>query len=120
MLVTGLDVNGQHSPLDAQLQATLNIIPAYAWYAAPSGALAFVNEQAPTIWVSQKMTLSDPARLPARIGTATSLSCTRMIARKHAGSSRPVCGRVRRGKEPGHEIEDWLQAERELMGINSR
>jgi PAS domain S-box-containing protein len=45
MLVTGPDVNGQHSPLDAQLQATLNLIPAYAWYAVPSGALTFVNER---------------------------------------------------------------------------
>jgi len=28
-----------------QLQATLNVIPAYAWYALPSGALAFLNER---------------------------------------------------------------------------
>src|SRR5258708_1588513 len=33
-----------HRP-EAQLQATLNIIPAYTWYAAPSGALTFVNER---------------------------------------------------------------------------
>ena len=26
-------------PLEAQLQATLNVIPAYTWYAVPSGAL---------------------------------------------------------------------------------
>src|SRR5260370_22945604 len=45
MLVTGLDVNGQHSPLAAQLKDTLNMIPAYAWYAVPSGALTFVNER---------------------------------------------------------------------------
>src|ERR1700740_1130885 len=45
MLVTGLDVNGQHSPLEAQLQATLNMIPAYTWYAVPSGALTFVNKR---------------------------------------------------------------------------
>src|SRR6266850_1758406 len=32
-------------PFEAQLQATLNVIPAYAWYAAPSGALTFVNER---------------------------------------------------------------------------
>ena len=31
--------------LQAQLQATLNVIPAYTWYAAPSGALTFVNER---------------------------------------------------------------------------
>jgi PAS domain S-box-containing protein len=29
----------------AQLQATLNVIPAYTWYAAPSGGLAFVNKR---------------------------------------------------------------------------
>jgi PAS domain S-box-containing protein len=29
--------------LEAQLQATLNMIPAYTWYAAASGALLFVN-----------------------------------------------------------------------------
>src|SRR5260370_7867042 len=31
--------------LEAQLRATLNVIPAYTWYAAPSGALTFVNER---------------------------------------------------------------------------
>jgi PAS domain S-box-containing protein len=29
----------------AQLQATLNVIPAYTWYAAPSGGLIFVNKR---------------------------------------------------------------------------
>jgi len=49
MVVTGHDANGvlhQHSPLEAQLQATLNIVPAYVWYALPNGALTFVNERA--------------------------------------------------------------------------
>ncbi len=31
--------------LEAQLRATLNVIPAYTWYAGPSGALTFVNER---------------------------------------------------------------------------
>ena len=48
-LFTGLEVNGvaaQKCPeLEAQLQATLNVIPAYTWYALPSGALTFVNER---------------------------------------------------------------------------
>src|SRR5579862_5712643 len=35
----------RHSPLEAQLQATLNIVPAYTWYALPNGALTFVNER---------------------------------------------------------------------------
>jgi hypothetical protein len=34
----------QHPPLEAQLQATLNVIPIQAWYANPSGLLIFVNE----------------------------------------------------------------------------
>src|SRR5712672_3232253 len=29
----------------AQLRATLNVIPAYTWYAAPSGGLTFVNKR---------------------------------------------------------------------------
>jgi formate hydrogenlyase transcriptional activator len=48
MVVTGFDVDGvlhQHSSLEAQLQATLNIVPAYTWYAQPNGALTFVNER---------------------------------------------------------------------------
>jgi PAS domain S-box-containing protein len=31
--------------LGTQLRATLSLIPAYTWYAAPSGALTFVNER---------------------------------------------------------------------------
>src|SRR5712675_627958 len=31
--------------LKAQLQATLDMIPAFTWYAAPSGALTFINER---------------------------------------------------------------------------
>jgi len=30
---------------DAQLQVAMNLIPAYTWYAAPSGGLTFVNER---------------------------------------------------------------------------
>jgi PAS domain S-box-containing protein len=47
-LFTGLYMQGaaqQYPRLEAQLQATLNLIPAYAWYALPSGALTFVNER---------------------------------------------------------------------------
>jgi formate hydrogenlyase transcriptional activator len=32
-----------HGSLEEGLQATLNMIPAYTWYAAPSGGLTFVN-----------------------------------------------------------------------------
>jgi PAS domain S-box-containing protein len=41
-----LDSATQQQPhIEAQLQSTLNVIPAYTWYAAPSGALVFVNER---------------------------------------------------------------------------
>jgi hypothetical protein len=35
----------QQTSLEAELQATLNVIPAYTWYAAPSGPLMFVNQR---------------------------------------------------------------------------
>jgi PAS domain-containing protein len=38
-------VTQQQPSLEAQLQATLNVIPAYTWYAGPSGALTFVNQR---------------------------------------------------------------------------
>ena len=47
-LFTGLHVRGftqQYSRLELQLQTTLNVIPAYTWYARPTGALTFVNER---------------------------------------------------------------------------
>jgi PAS domain S-box-containing protein len=68
MDVNCLDFNGplqQHSPLEAQLQATLNIVPAYAWYALPSGALTFVNERTADY-------LGLPKDDPLRFGRVTS------------------------------------------------
>jgi len=47
-LFTGLYVHGatqQYPRLEAQLQATLNVIPAYTWYTLPSGGITFVNER---------------------------------------------------------------------------
>ncbi|HTB15733.1 MAG TPA: sigma 54-interacting transcriptional regulator [Bryobacteraceae bacterium] len=66
--MTGVDVNGtlhENSPLEAQLRATLNIVPAYAWYARPSGALTFVNERSADY-------LGLPKDHPLRFGTGTS------------------------------------------------
>jgi formate hydrogenlyase transcriptional activator len=45
---SGLHVHGatqQYPRLEAQLQATLNVIPAYTWYALPYGGLTFANER---------------------------------------------------------------------------
>ena len=67
MDVTGRDVDGvlhQYSPLEAQLQATRNIVPAYAWYALPNGGLTFLNEgTADYLGISKDH--------PLRFGTAT-------------------------------------------------
>src|SRR5258708_9571560 len=67
MVVASLDVHGvlhQPSPLEAQLQTTLNIVPVYAWYALPNGALTFVNERTADY-------LGLPKEHPLRFGTAT-------------------------------------------------
>jgi formate hydrogenlyase transcriptional activator len=44
MASPGLESNSKHL-LEAQLRATLNVIPAYTWYATPSGGLTFTNER---------------------------------------------------------------------------
>ena len=51
--------------LEAQLRATLNMVPAYTWYAAPSGGLTFVNERAADYG-------GLPSDHPLRYGTDTS------------------------------------------------
>jgi len=50
--------------LGTQLRATLNVIPAYTWYASPSGALTFVNERSAEY-------LGLPEDHPLRFGTDT-------------------------------------------------
>src|SRR5713101_7080335 len=51
----------------AQLQATLNVIPAYAWYAAPSGGLTFVNQRTANYL---GLASDHPLRLGTAIGAA--------------------------------------------------
>jgi PAS domain S-box-containing protein len=53
--------------LEAELRATLNLVPAYSWYANPSGALTFVNER-----LSKYLGLPDDH--PLRFGTDTGAS----------------------------------------------
>jgi PAS domain S-box-containing protein len=43
--LVGRALPGGIAEFTAQLQATLNVIPAYAWYAAPTGGLTFVNKR---------------------------------------------------------------------------
>jgi formate hydrogenlyase transcriptional activator len=49
---------------EAQLRATLNMIPAHTWYAAPAGALTFVNDRCADY-------LGLPKDHPLRFGTDT-------------------------------------------------
>ncbi len=66
-LFTGLNLHSatqQYPGLEAQLRATLNVIPAYTWYALPSGGLTFVNERAAD-------SLGLPKDHPLRLGIDT-------------------------------------------------
>jgi PAS domain S-box-containing protein len=68
MAVRALDGAGQQYPwLEAQLQATLNMIPAHTWYALPSGALTFLNERCADY-------LGLPKNHPLRFGIDTGAS----------------------------------------------
>jgi PAS domain S-box-containing protein len=58
------DTSKQQGPLSAQLQSTLNEIPAYIWYATPSGVLTYVNER-------QADYLGLPKDHPLRVGIDT-------------------------------------------------
>jgi len=53
--------------LEAQLQSTLNMIPAYTWYAGASGGLIFVNERCADY-------LGLPKHHPLRFGTDTGVA----------------------------------------------
>jgi PAS domain S-box-containing protein len=79
MDLNGRVVNGvlrQHSPLEAQFQATLNIVPAYAWYALASGTLTFVNARFADY-------LGLPKDHPLRSGTDTGADWGSHIALLH-------------------------------------
>jgi PAS domain S-box-containing protein len=56
--------SGQASSFAAQLRKTLNKIPAYTWYAVPSGTLTFVNERYADYLGLDK---DDPLRLGVKV-----------------------------------------------------
>ena len=62
--------------LEAQLRATLDVIPAYTWYADPSGALTFVNKRLADY-------LGLPKDHPLRFGIATGAAWDSHIALLH-------------------------------------
>ena len=77
--------------LEAQLRATLNMIPAYTWYAAPSGALTFVNERgADYLGLPKRSSASASEPTPAQHGTRISPFSIRTITRRRGESGRTV------------------------------
>src|SRR5580704_13504152 len=68
--------NKSESGREAQLQATLNVIPAYTWYADPSGALTFVS-------VRTADYLGLPKDHPLRFGIAAGASWDSHISLLH-------------------------------------
>ena len=68
MAASDLDGTCQQYPwLEAQLQATLSMIPTHTWYALPSGTLTFLNERCADY-------LGLPKNHPLRFGTDTGAS----------------------------------------------
>src|SRR6201998_3680008 len=63
-LWTILGADRMDESLKAQLQAALDMIPAFTWLAAPSGALLFVNSRCADY-------LGLPKDHPLRLGTVT-------------------------------------------------
>ncbi|MCM3905316.1 MAG: PAS domain-containing protein, partial [Pyrinomonadaceae bacterium] len=73
---TELQTQGAKDSLEARLQTTLNMIPAHTWYAAPAGALTFVNER----WADY---LGLPKDHPLRFGVATGAAWDSHIPLSH-------------------------------------
>ena len=71
-----MPADGKVANAEEQLQATLSVIPAYTWYADPSGALTFVNER-----LSDYLGL--PKDHPLRSGIATGASWDSHISLLH-------------------------------------
>src|SRR5260370_6829510 len=68
--------SGQEPSFAAQLRKTLNTIPAYTWYALPSGTLTFVNEG-----YADYLALAEND--PLRLGVATTAPCDTHIDLVH-------------------------------------
>jgi PAS domain-containing protein len=75
--------------LEAQLQATLNVIPAYTWYANPSGGLTFVNKR-------EADYLGLPKEHPLRSGIDTGAAWDSHLTFLHPGDQEHT-RRIQRG-----------------------
>ena len=92
-------------PIEAQLRATLNMIPAYSWYTLPSGALTLVNERAADY-------LGLPGDHPLRHGTDTSAAWDSHVALLHPEDQEATrrvwseCLRTGRSGEVSFRVRD--------------
>jgi hypothetical protein len=75
----------------AQLQATLNVIQDYTWYAAASVGVTFVNKRTADYLGFQ---IDHPLRFGIDICGQISRSCIR-TTRKARQTGQPVCARAR-------------------------
>ena len=79
----------------AQLRATLNVIPACTWYAAPSGGLTFVNKRTADYLGLPK---DHPLRFGIDIGAqwdAHIRFCIRTTRKEHAKPGQSIYARAR-------------------------
>jgi len=90
-----VDIDDGKKSFAAQLQAILNVLPAYTWYAAPSGGLTFVNKRTADY-------LGVPEDHPLRFGIDIGAQWDDWIPllhpddqKKHANTGQTVCARAR-------------------------
>jgi PAS domain-containing protein len=94
--------------LEPQLRAALNLIPAYAWYAAPSGALTLVNERCAD---SLGLGKDHPLRFGADIGTLLTAAELELELRllNRGGSYRWFVARYNPLREDMAIMLDWFE-----------
>jgi len=73
---TPLQLDGSSPPVEKQLQAALNLLPAFAWYCNASGGLIFLNERGSDY-------LGLPKDHPLRFGVDTNAEWDSHIALLH-------------------------------------
>ena len=101
--------------LEARLQATLNMIPAYLWYAAPNGALTFVNERSAA---RGGLPPDHPLRLGLDIGAAWDSHLARVHPEDHEETRKvwSTCLRTGSAGEATYRIRDAQGGYRWFIG----
>ena len=98
--VNGDGASEKQSSIEAQLRATVNVIPAHVWYANPSGALVFVNSRSADYLGLPKDHLFVWESTLVERGILTFLCCTQMITKRRAESGLPVFAPAVRARWP--------------------